>query len=144
MKDVAERPGGEIAPRGYSEDEVAHIYELGRFHLENGDTRRAEAIMTGLNEVAPNFAPAWLGTSYLNILNRSYDTALAAARSALRINPEMPEALLYLVACLLTTGDVQSAGTYLGEIGERIESGAIDRPDLIRFYRGQLARFQSR
>lgn len=144
MKEVIERPAGEVSRRGYSEDEVAHIYELGRFLLENGDTRRAEAIMTGLNEVAPAFAPAWLGTSYLHILNRSYDAALSAAQSALKINPELPEALLFLVACMLTTGDYQGAGTYLGEIGERVESGAIDRPDLIRFYRSQLARFQNR
>ena len=62
---------GELVRRSYSDEEVATLYELGRFCLENGDTRRAEAIMYGLNEVAPDFCPAWLGTCCIQVLGKT-------------------------------------------------------------------------
>lgn len=143
-KSARERLGSEIVKRGYSDEEIANIYELARFSLENGDWHRAEAIASGLVEVAPDFAPAWLSLAYIRIQNKAYEAAIQAASQALRVNPELAEAQLFLVACLLTTGDYNSAGTYLGEVGERIESGQVRDPNVIRFYRTQLARFQSR
>jgi len=138
------RSPSEILRRGYSDEEIAHLYELGRFFLENGDIRRAEIIITGITEVAPDFAPAWLAMSYIHIQGRNTDGAIFAARQALRVNPGSAEATLFLATCLLTSGDLNSAGTYLGEVGEMIESGSVDDANIVRFYRAQLARFQSR
>lgn len=138
------RSPSEVLKRGYADEEIGHIYELGRLCLENGDIRRAEVILTGVTEIAPEFAPAWLGMAYVHIQNKNYDDAVFAARQALRLDPEFTEALLYLVACLLTIGDHTAAGTYLGEVGEKIESGAVTHPNLVRFYKGQLARYQNR
>ena len=138
------RLASEVLKRGYSDEEVANIYELGRLSLENGNIRRAEAIMSGLVEVAPDFSSAWLGMAYIHIQNRDFEAALQATRQALKVDPNFSPAMLYLVACLLTTGDYSSAGTYLGEIGEMIESGGLDDPSMVRFYRTQLARYQNR
>lgn len=138
------RSPSEVLKRGYSDEEVGHIYELARLSLENGDLRRAEVILNGITEVAPEFWPAWLGMSCVYVQNRAYEEAVYAARQALRLQPECNEAMLFLIACLLTTGDFSAAGTYLGEIGEKIESGAALHPNLVRFYKGQLARYQSR
>ncbi|NLF25378.1 MAG: tetratricopeptide repeat protein [Deltaproteobacteria bacterium] len=146
-----EQGGDEIRPspsellkRGYSEDEISHIYELGRLFLENGEVRRAEAIFQGLTEIAPEFPAGWLGLSYVGIQNKNLDDAIFAARQALRLDPEFNEALLYLVCCLLSIGDYTTAGTYLGELGEKIEGGAITHPNMIRFYKAQLMRYQNR
>ena len=128
---------------GYSKDEISHLYELGRFTLENGELRRAESVFLGLNHVAPDFAPAWLGMAYIHIHDKNWDEAIHCSRQALRIQPDSNEAMLYLVACLLTTGDYNSAGTYLGEVGERIEIGQVSNSAVIRFFRAQLARFQT-
>lgn len=138
------RQASEVLKRGYSDEEIANIYELGRLSLENGNLRRAEAILGGLVEVAPDFACAWLGMSYIHIQNQDYEAALQTTRQALKIDPNFNQATLYLVACLLTTGDYSSAGTYLGELGELIESGGMDDPSMVRFYRTQLARYQNR
>lgn len=138
------RSPSEVLKRGYSDEEIAHLYELGRFFLENGDLRRAEVLLTGITEVAPEFAPGWLGMAYIQIQSKNIDGAIFSARQALRVEPGMAEAILYLATCLLTTGDLNAAGTYLGEVGEMIDSGAIDDANIVRFYRAQLARFQSR
>ena len=140
----AERALPEAHRRGYSDDELAQIYELGRFSLENGDVRRAESIMFGLNEVAPEFAPGWLGSCTIHTQNKNYDGAVHAARQALRADPESPEAMLYLICCLLTVKDFNAAGSFLGEVGERVDTNAINTPNLLRFYRAQLARYQNK
>ena len=129
---------------GYTEDEISHIYELGRLHLENGNIVQAEVIMHGLNEVAPGFSAAWLASSYIAIQHKDYEAAMHAAAQALRANPDSTEAVLYLSACLMTSGDFNSAGTYLGEVGEKIDTGLVDNPNFIRFYKAQLARYQTR
>jgi len=134
----------ELVRRGYSEEEVTHLYELSRLWLESGEIKKAEIVLLGLTEVAPEFAPAWLALSYVHIQNRNYDMAVTAAKSALKASPDLHEATLYLIACYLTLGDVNAAGTLLGEIGERIEAAMIDDPNVIRIYKLQLARFQSR
>ncbi len=144
MNEIVKRSPSEILRRGYSEDELTHIYELGRFSVENGDLQTATSIFAGINQIASDFAPAWLGSSYIHLMNKDFEHAITCANNALRSNPQMAEATLYLVACLLSIGDINTAGTYLGEIGERIDAGSIDEPNLIRFYRIQLARYQTR
>jgi len=139
----ARRSPSEVLKRGYSDEEVAHLYELGRFFLENGDLRRGENVLVGLTEVAPDFAPAWLGVSYLHIQSGDFDAAIYAARQALRVEPNFAEAILFLASCLLTSGDVNTAGTYLGEVGEMIDSGAVEDPNVVRFYRAQLGRYEA-
>ncbi|MBX7145126.1 MAG: hypothetical protein K1X79_11795 [Oligoflexia bacterium] len=138
------RVSSEVLKRGYSDDEVANIYELGRFLLENGDLRRAEAIFGGLVELVPDFAPAWLGMAYLKVQGQDFEGAVQMVRHCLRVSPRNKEGMLFLVACVLSTGDMSTAGTYLGELGEMIESGELDDPLLVRFYKMQLARYQTR
>jgi tetratricopeptide (TPR) repeat protein len=138
----ARRPS-ELLKRGYSDQEIANIYELGRFFLENGDLRRAEEIFNGIVIIAPDFAPAWLGVAYLRIQNRNFDEAVTATKQALRSEPDSLVAMLYLVACLLVVGDFNSAGTYLGEVAERIEGKEV-HPNILRFFKNQLVRYQQR
>ena len=97
-----------------------------------------------MNEVAPDFAPAWLGSAFLRSVSGNYDGALFAIQTALRIEPESTEGMLYLVAVSMTVGDVSTAGTYLGEVGEAIEQGKVANQNVIRFYKMQLARYQAR
>ena len=118
--DLPARRASDLPRRSYSLEEIVDIYELGRLWLETGQHRRAEAIMTGLNEVAPDFAPAWLGTAFLRGIAGNHESALKAAKSALKYEPESVEAMLYTAAISLTVGDFSTAGTYLGEVGERI------------------------
>lgn len=138
------RAMSEVLKRGYSDDEVRGIYDLGRFFLENGDLKRAEILFLGLAEVSPEFAPAWLGLAYVRVFNKDWDGVIAAARAGLRIEPRSAEALLFLSAALMTQGDLSAAGTHLGEVGDLIQSGAVEDPIVVKFYRAQLARYQSR
>lgn len=140
----SQRRQGEVPRRNYSDDEVRDIYKLGKLFLETGQHKRAEAIMAGLTEVAPDFAPAWLGVAYLRSASGNYDGALSAANHALRIDPKSTEAMLYLVAISLTSGDVATAGTYLGEVGEMVEQGKVKNQNVTRFFKMQLARYQLR
>ena len=141
---VRERRLSEVLKRGYSDTELTQLYELGRSFLENGQIKQAETIMSGLTTVAPEFLPAWLGLVYVLLHKKENDAALSAARHAHRLNPESDEATLYLITCLINTGDYNAAGTLLGEVGDRFTSGATDNQNLLRFYRAQLARYQAR
>ena len=134
----------EVVKRGYSDEEVVDRYELGKLLLESGQYRRAEAIFSGLNEVAPQFAPAWLGTAYLRSTSGTFDGALSAAKQALRLESESLEAMLFVAAMSLTLKDFSTAGTYLGEVGERIEQGKALNPNVTRFFKMQMARYQGR
>jgi len=138
------RRPSQVLKRGYSEEEIDSIYELGRLFLENGNSRRAEVIMTGLTEVAPEFSPAWLAASVMQVQKGNIDEAISFAERALQVQPDSSEAMLILSACLLTTGDFNTAGTYLGEVGEKIESGAVENSYIKRFYQAQLVRYQGR
>lgn len=142
MKSPAVRSPSEVLKRGYTNQEIDDIYELARIFLESGQLRKAEAILIGLSEIAPDFAPAWLGLSYIQMQNRDYEAAIEAARTALQADSGFVESMLYLVACLLIAGDLNSAGTFLGEVGERIDNGEIQNPEIVRFYRIQLARYE--
>lgn len=144
MDQVRKRVPSEVLKRGYSDEELGHIYELARLMLENGDVHKAEGILHGINQIAPDYAAAWLGMTYVHFVNNNTESAVLAARLALKADPSMSQALLALIAGLMSLGDYNSAGTHLGEVGEKIESGVVDDPRVIRFYRAQLARYQSR
>lgn len=144
MAEPRTKSSSEVLKRAYSEEEVAALYELARLLLENGDHRRAEIILTGITEAAPDFYPAPLAKSYIAIHERDFEKGVTLARQALRLEPESVPAMLFLASALLSTGDYNTSGTYLGEIGERIESGVVDHPNIIRFYRAQLVRYQDR
>lgn len=144
MNLIRKRVPSEILKRGYSDEEILHIYELGRLFLENGDLSRGEAVMHGLNEIAPDFSPAWLGMSYIYFHGKNFEQSVQCARRAVQLDPSFNEALLVMVAGLMSLGDYNTAGTYLGEAGEKIETGLIDDPKSIRFYKAQLARYQTR
>ncbi len=137
-------PTSELMKRTYSEDEIECLYELGRFSLENGELRRAETIFVGLTEVAPDFASAWLGLVYVFNSRQDWDGAIAAARQALRIDPQSLPALLMLTSALLNAGDVTTAGSYLGEIQDRLEEGETIPATHIRIFKALLARHSSR
>lgn len=139
-----EKVSVDSAGRGYSDEEISNIYELGRLYLESGNIKAGENIMRGLTEIAPGFNPGWFGLSYIQSMNKNHDAAIAAARQALRNDQNSVEAQLFLVSYLLTVGDFNSAGTYLGEVGEIIDTRSIENQNIVRFYRAQLARYQSR
>ena len=100
--------------------------------------------MLGLSQVAAHFSPAWLGLSYCALMHRAPELALDYAREAYRAEPGSDRALLYLVVCFLALGDMNGAGTYLGELREQLESGGLQDPNVRRLYEAQLARFSLR
>jgi predicted Zn-dependent protease len=138
------RSPSQLLKRGYSAEEIKNLYELARQFLHIGQIRKAETLFSGITEIAPDFVYAWLGLSYVHICNKQLNEAIFSARQVLRIEPANIEALLYLSACLLTTGDHGAAGTYLGELKERIEQGSITKPEHIRFFKAQLVRYQGK
>ena len=138
------RSPSEVIKRGYSDEELTNIYALGRLFLECGQLKRAEIIFRGVVEVAPEFAAAWLGLGYIKIVQTEYDLALAEVNQVLRRYPNHPEAMLMNVMCSLSTGDLNAAGTYLGELKDEIDAENITDNYLVRLYRSQLVRFQSR
>ena len=139
-----ERRLSDVLKRGYSDEELGHIYELGRLSLEAGNVRRAEVVFAGLTAVAPEYEPAWLGLSTVFLYEKNYEEALRAARQAMAVNVDSVEAILLLITCLLSTGDYTNAGMYLGEVGERLARVSSANPNVARFYRAQLARYQTR
>ena len=52
------RSPSEVLKRGYADEEVGHLYELGRLCLENGDLRRGEIVLSGITAIAPDTIPA--------------------------------------------------------------------------------------
>src|SRR5690606_6269040 len=106
---------------------VSGIYTLGRRLLERGELPLAEPIFVGLTEVCPDFAPGWLGVAYIAAQRGESESALSAAQQAVRIQPDSLEATLFLISALLTVGDVNAAGTYLGEVQERIDRSEVRR-----------------
>jgi len=105
---------------------------------------KADTLIKGLLVIAPNSAPVCMLKCYLQLCEQNYEAATISAQQAVKLDPDLPEAMLYLIACLLTNQDYNGAGTYLGEINDRIDSGTLDDPKLIRFFKSQLARYNSR
>lgn len=138
------RSPSEIIKRGYTDEEVSHVYELARKHLENGQIRKAEKIFKGLISVVPDYIPGWLGLAYVAHYNGNPEQAEAHAKKVLQIDPMSVEGMLLNIIFLLSSGDINTAGMYLGEIREKIESGIINDHKLIKLYKSQIARFQVR
>jgi tetratricopeptide (TPR) repeat protein len=128
----------------YSADEIVDIYALGKMWLETGQARKAEVIMQGLNSVAPDFLPAWLGMSVVQSTLGNIEAALAAAQRALKIDPQSAQAMLCVVVASLNMNDMSTAGTLLGEVGDLIDAQTVTDPNVSRLYKMQLARYQSR
>ena len=133
----------EPSRRSYPDEEISHIYELARFHLENGNTKIAEPLIKGLTEVRPDFAPGWLGLACISILNNDFDAGLDAARKARKIKSDAADAILFEITCLLSLDDLNGAGTLLGEVSDMVENHQITNPLHLRFFRAQLARYQT-
>lgn len=132
------------ARSSYSREEILDIYALGRLWIESGQVKRAEILLHGLNVVAPDFAPGWLGTALVQGTLGNFESARQAAQRALRIEPESAEAMLYVAVTSMGLGDLGAAGTLLGEVGELIESRRVSDPNVVRLYKMQVARYQSR
>ncbi len=141
-EETRKRKPSDLIKRGYSETEVDSMYSLGRHFLECGHFKRAEIIFKGLNFIVPEYAPAWLGTCAVCSTKKEYELALNAASKAFQADPKSAEAEIYLACSLISVKDFNAAGTYLGEIAEKIDAGIIVKPDLIRFFRTQLVRYQ--
>ena len=142
--DASEKKLSDLPRQSYTHDEISDIYALGRMWLESGNIRKAETIMVGLNEVAPDFAAGWLGTSYIKSVSGDLEGALLAAKTALKSAPDSLESMLYVITLALSQGDFSTAGTFLGEVGERIDGGGEVSPAAMRMYRIELSRYQSR
>ena len=141
---IRPRSPSDMIRRGYTDAEMESIFALGRLLIESGSFLRAAVILNGLTEVAPEFAPAWLALGSIAIMNGEYEQALGFSGQVLRRDPTDPEAMLMNVLCSLSTGDINTAGTYLGELKDGIDGEIINNPQLVRLYQSQLVRFQSR
>ena len=138
-----ERTQSEILKKGYSDEEVLCIFELGRLYIEIGEFVKAEEIFLGLIEIAPQYTPAWLGISYIEVSRKKYESAIKYLIQALSLNKDSIEVQIFLIVCTLSTKDFQSAGTYLGEVQEKIESFGVQDINYKNLYKSQLARFQA-
>jgi Flp pilus assembly protein TadD len=127
----------------YSKEEQLDIYALGRMCLESGQVKRAQVILRGLTTVAPEFVPGWLATAVAQATLGNVEQSLDAARQALKLQPDSAIAMIILVTTSLTLGDQSTAGTYLGELNDMIEQGAVSDPNLIRLFKMQMVRYNS-
>ena len=135
-------PSSNSAPRAnYSKEELSDIYALAKMWLETGQIKRAEVAVKGLTTVAPEFMPGWLARCVVESSLGNVESALQAARRALKLQPESATAMMLIVTASLTIGDISTAGTYLGEVGELVEQGKIAEPNLIRLFKMQMARY---
>ena len=142
MESAEKHLPSELLKRGYSNQEIGSIYELARLFMEGGDFRRAELILLGLREVSPDFAPARLALALVHYSKNEFELGIECVKQALKFIPGMPEAVLILAAGLMQLKEFNSAGTYLGELGERIEAGQIEEPKILRIYKALLLRYR--
>ncbi len=132
-----------VQQRNYSSEEIQAIYSLAFFQLDIGQHRIADTVLEGLTEVAPDFHPAWLAKAFVKMLLDDFESGRTCCEKVLKIEPNCPEALVYLILCCFQSGDRQSAGTYLGELGERISAGLIESPNISELYKALMLRYQS-
>jgi hypothetical protein len=134
----------EVLKKGYSLEQIESIYALGQLYLETGNLRQASVIFDGLIHLVPNLAPASIGQAIIALFERDFMQGAAAARRASESDSQVAEATLLLVIAMFGLGDYNSAGTYLGEIREAMESGIEFDKNVVRVYRMLLARYRSR
>jgi hypothetical protein len=135
------RSPSEILKRGYSDDEIGHLYALARFFLEIGSLQKSESLLKGITEIAPDHIPSKLGLAYLSLIRSQLEEVVRLTRQVLDQSPTSALAMLYLVIASLSRSDLQTAGTYLGEIGDLIAEGMVDDGQLERIYRAQMVRY---
>ena len=133
-----------ILKKGYSIEEVEGFYALGKLYLETGNIHQASSIFDGLVETFPDFFPALLAQSVTSLIDSDYTEAIQSAQRVLDAEPQLIEGLLLLVIGMLRTENYNSAGTYLGEVRELLESGSIKEENLIRLYKMLLAQYKFR
>ena len=139
---VRERKLSDVLKRGYSDEELRHIYELGRSFLESGKVARAEKIFAGITAVAPDHLPSWLGLTNIAIQKNNLEAARGYAETARRVDKASPAAALYLATVMFSLNELTTVGSLLGEVGDNLEGRLDIDPNLHRFYKMQLARFQ--
>jgi tetratricopeptide (TPR) repeat protein len=138
-----ERKMSEVLKRGYSDDELSHLYELGRFFLEAGKFPKAQKIFSGIVAIAPDHLPSYLGLTNIAISNQNFDQARQYAETARRLDPSSPLAAMFLATVMFALNDLTTVGSLLGEVGDALEGDLNADLSLTRFYKMQLARFQS-
>ena len=119
------------------------IYSLGLAFIENGDISKARSIFEGLIQVDNEYLKGFLGMIYLEIESNDMTNAMKYCQKALKINPSSYEVILMYISCLISVGEYNKAGTYLGEIADAIKDNLISDYDIIRFYKSQLIRYQA-
>jgi predicted Zn-dependent protease len=70
-----------------TDDEIQHLIEDATFDYTMGDNDAALAKLARATAAAPNSFPAWHALAEVNFSLRRFDAALAAAESALRLQP---------------------------------------------------------
>lgn len=125
----------------YSSDQIQDIYALAKMFLETGHYRRAEKIIAGLNVIAPEFSLAWVAGALVDLSLGRLDRARDCARRALKVQSDLAEGMIMMVITSLTLGDYATAGTYLGELRDLIESGKVSDPSIIRLFKMQMVRY---
>ena len=119
---------------------IENIFALSRKYIETGALTKAEHLLRGLVTVAPDYVPAWLGLSYCAAVNEDPENALSHARKALKLDPESLNAILSVVTHLISQGEIQEAGTLLGEIHDNFQHEAPET-HLKRYFELQILRF---
>lgn len=125
----------------YSKDQIRDIYGLVKMFLESGHYRRADVVVKGLISIAPEFCFAWLASSVVAIALGDLEKARDHARKALKIQEDLAEAMIVLVVTSMSLSDYATAGTYLGELRDRIEDGLVSEPNMLRLFRMQMVRY---
>ena len=132
-----------VAQRNYSAAEIEALYSFAYFQLDTGQLRTADSVLDGLTEVAPDYYPAWLAKAFVKMLLEDYEAARICCDKVIKIEPNCSEALVYLILCCFQSSDRQSAGTFLGELGERISAGLVSHPKIPAIYKALMLRYQS-
>lgn len=125
----------------YSKEELLDIFALVKMWLETGQLKRAEVVVRGLTSVAPEFVPGWLASSVVESSLGNIEAALQAARRALKLQPDSAAAMMLIITTALTLGDLTTAGTYLGEVGDMVSEGRVSDPNALRLFKMQMARY---
>lgn len=91
------------------------------FNRAHQHEKAAEQFSFSLYE-RPGFAPAWYGLGIAEYKTGNYNEAVQSFKRALELNPGDIQTRITLIAALLSTGDIESAGSEL-------ETGLAARPE---------------
>lgn len=133
-----------ILKNGYTQEEMELLYSLGKTYIDITSYNSAEKIFNGLITIDPDHVSSWIALSVINFIRGDLDASYSQAKQALRINSNLAEAQLVLITVLLSQSDYTTAGAYLGEVKELVDSKRIQKQDLVRYFKAQLLRFEYR